>query len=151
MAREFMLNGDEGLLVFGEIDCRCHILKHMENETIASAVSKCIERYSIAAQEIRKLFGRRWSFYGPGPSNPSMCINGCEFDTVGTPKERNIATEEFNRQLKIVAHELDFGFVTIFDKLVDKDLNSLKEYFRDEIHINQKAWPFFKAELEKTR
>jgi hypothetical protein len=152
LSKEFMQAGDEGLLVFGEIDCRCQILKHKNpRETVEDAVKRCVQKYVNAAHLIRIEAGGKWSFFGPVCSTPGTSVTGVWFDTVGTSKERNEVTDLFNRHLKAYAVTHNFGFVSIFHKLVDKDLNSNRNYFRDEIHINQKAWPLFKAEWEKTR
>jgi len=151
-AKELFAPGDEGLLVFGEIDCRCHILKNkLPLEHIDKATESCVYQYTKYAHLLRAETGFKWSFYGPNPSISGMSVNGNWFDTIGTPTERNMATRSFNRHLKAYAVTHDFGFVSIFERLVDKDLNTNTNYYLDGIHISQKAWPLFKTEWEKTR
>jgi len=152
LSKEYFKEGDEGLLVFGEIDCRCHILKNrIQNEDIDTAAQRCVYQYAKYAHWLRAETGFKWNFFGPNPSMPAMSVGGNWFDTVGTPKERNEATKSFNRHLKAYAVTHGFGFVSIFERLVDKDLNTNTNYYLDGVHLSQKAWPLFKAEWEKTR
>jgi hypothetical protein len=140
---------DEGALCFGEIDCRCHILKHrVPGESTASAVKRVVTRYVRVARKIRHRAGHKWTFIGPGPSAPKECGGDQWYATTGTTVERNLVTQEFNGQLREAAKLHGFGFCTCFDLAVNQDMTSKEELFRDEVHLHQRAWPLIQPRWE---
>lgn len=134
--------GSDILLVFGEIDCRVHLLKQAKKSSREAVVQKCVDRY-IEFARIVKEKGYNVYVWGVIGSTPHIGSFGedHEYPAVGTMEERNKITRLFNAQLQIEAKKNDIGFVSIFDTLVDTQNVTNVKYYVDEIHLSQRVMP----------
>lgn len=141
----------EILLVFGEIDVRCHILKFGYDkleDTIDNMISKI--------KEYVKLYDGRFNFHFQSIVPTIYKVNFGDkvplFPFVGSDEERRDVTIIFNEKLKELSKELGAGYFDIFDIYADENNmmvleksdhivhaiktleleQRIKEYFNDE-------------------
>lgn len=130
------------MLIFGEIDCRAHLIKQQRetNKALEKIVEDCAKRYISAILKVKKthpnilIWGVVASTKFEGPLDNI-------YPTVGTCLERNTATKMFNEYLQNFASKNNIPFISVFDKLVDKKGITNMAYYRDRIHLNQKIMP----------
>lgn len=136
------------LFVFGEIDCRAHILKHASsanNSELDRAIRNTVERYVSFLREIQGE-GFRLAVWGPIASS-SKVISGVRFSTVGSEEERNKVTKRFNEILMKSCEESSVVFVSIFSELVSENEKTNSYYYMDDIHLAQTAMPLAETAL----
>jgi len=133
------------LLCFGEIDCRAHLLKEAErqNKPIPEVVKDCVTRYFSVIQEIGSLgyCPVVWNIL-PTTSRTDLNPQTVGYPTYGSQKQRNRVTELFNESIKGLCENENIPFISIYNKLVDRDGNAICEYYSDRIHLSQDAMPF---------
>jgi hypothetical protein len=137
-------HGCRVMLVFGEIDCRCHI-KHVgdrDRRPLFSVAYECADRYVGVAQEVA-LLGFHVTVFGATPQT-NMDYENNEYPAYGTCLERNWITKVFNRHLSDRCAAYGVGFISIFQELVTEELEPKMEYFADSIHLNQNAYAIVK-------
>lgn len=139
------------LLSFGEIDCRAHLLKQAEIQSlpIDVIVEKCVDRYIKFLEEISAMEYVVWA-WGPVAqnNNEKMSYNNYPnepFVNFGSHVERNNITKLFNSML----HERYPKSIDILEILIDENGNTKNEYYRDLIHLNQKAMPYTIDKMQK--
>ena len=135
------------LLVFGEIDCRAHLLWQAERQRRAPAelAAECAERYLRAAAEVRAL-GYRVMLWGVVPSARDGAHAPLDFPAMGTCRERNAVTRSFNAALAALCRPAGLGFASVFDALVTADgLNRAEYYGSDGMHLGAAALPLVRA------
>lgn len=136
------------LLCFGEIDCRCHIVKQSEiqNKSIDVVSNECARRYIDTINEIKNN-GYNIIVWNIIP--PYSVKNECGvFTEYGTLEQRKNAAVCFNKYI----HEninSDIFFLYIYDKVSDKNGFALNGIFFDEIHLSQYSMPFVIEKLIK--
>lgn len=130
------------MFCFGEIDCRAHLLKQAEKQSLSvdEVVQTCVSRYGSVLKEVQELE------YNPLIWNviPSTILNRNqyhEFPTYGTFEQRNEVTRIFNHYLKIQAEKSNIPFISIGKNLLDEKGSMKLEYTNDQIHLNQNAMP----------
>ncbi|HTY25047.1 MAG TPA: glycosyltransferase family 10 [Desulfomonilaceae bacterium] len=141
--------GDRIMFVFGEIDCRAHLLKQSElqKKAVDVVVNDCVDRYF----EIFKIAGQygipllAWN----APASSREDVQCDAYSTYGSCKQRNEVTELFNRHLKRRCEEHGVIFVSVFDKLVDRDGLTNTAYYHDAIHLSQAVIPLILDELRR--
>lgn len=128
------------MLVFGEIDCRAHIVKQafIQNVAIFDIAEAVAERYFSVVKEVAAL--RKTIVWGATPQSAAEHSSN-KFPTVGTARERNRASLYFNSVLRENCEESGIGFASIFADLVDSEDISAESYFMDSAHLSQKALP----------
>jgi tetratricopeptide (TPR) repeat protein/GT2 family glycosyltransferase/acetyltransferase-like isoleucine patch superfamily enzyme len=137
------------MFVFGEIDCRAHLLKQSElqKKSVDAVVLECVDRYF----EIFKIAGQygipllAWN----APASSREDVQCDAYSTHGSCKQRNEVTELFNRRLKSRCEENGVIFVSVFDKLVDRDGLTNTAYYLDDIHLSQAVMPLILDELRR--
>jgi tetratricopeptide (TPR) repeat protein/cellulose synthase/poly-beta-1,6-N-acetylglucosamine synthase-like glycosyltransferase/serine acetyltransferase len=141
--------GDMIMFVFGEIDCRAHLLKEAElqKRALKDVVMECVDRYF----ELFKMAGQygipllAWN----SPASSREDIDCGEYSTYGSCKQRNEVTELFNRHLKHRCEENGVIFLSVFDKLIDKDGITNTACYLDAIHLSQTAMPLILDEFRR--
>lgn len=135
------------LLSFGEIDCRCHVLKqkYEKNRDLEEIIDSITNSYIASAIELSK-FSKNIMLLAPSPtSNRNGDYSfGPDFSYYGNYTERNIATRLFVEMLKKKYNKV----VSIFEYLINSDNSSKTEYFRDIIHLSSKALPLLINEIK---
>lgn len=137
------------LLCFGEIDCRCHLLKQAEkqSQSLDQIIKNCVDNYFEAIDELRQM-NFKVSLWGAIASAESA---NKEYPTYGTMTERNVCTIKFNQHLKTQCLKRNMKFISVTDYLIDKNYNTKIRYYFDSIHLGQSAMPFALMEFKKNK
>lgn len=117
---------ENDIVVFclGEIDCRCHIHKHItEDKTYKQIIDEIIDKYFFQIKMNMSLY-----------KNITMCIYNVvppiekhntgenpEFPYLGTDNERKNYVLYFNQQLKEKCRENNYIFFDVYDKYIDEN------------------------------
>jgi len=127
------------MMCFGEVDCRCHLLKQadIQQKPVVEIVDHCVARYFQAIDELTGA-GFRVMLWNALPSADS---NNIDYPTYGSMEERNRCSMLFNAALKRECDKRGLAFLSIFEKLIKKDLTSRTVYFFDGLHLGQMAMP----------
>lgn len=139
--RKIKLNNNDSIIFcFGEIDCRCHIYKHITPEnTYQMIIDKIISNYIEAIKMSITLCRRKlkniciYNIVPPihkndRPENP-------DFPYLGSDEERLSYVLYFNQKLKEKCSENNWIFFDIYDKYCNDD-GFLNADFSDEtVHI----------------
>lgn len=133
------------MLCFGEIDCRAHVVKQAQLQSISilKAAAKVAERYFEVVKEVAAL--RETIVWCPTPQSASTHSSN-KFPTVGTNEERNQATYYFIATLNALASREGIATADIYFKLVNRWVSD-ERYFFDSAHLSQKALPLALAAL----
>jgi len=124
------------LLIFGEIDCRLHLVKQMsiQRKPLPVIAADCVSKYFRTVKEISEL-GHKIIVFGGMPTGQ-------------TSSERNEAARLFDLNVKQECAKLQISCLSIFNKLVDKDGHTNGKYYMDSIHLSQVAMPLILEELK---
>jgi hypothetical protein len=141
-------DGDTIIFSFGEIDCRCHIHKHInETTTYQAIINDIVENYfeaiklNITNSQVKL---KNVCVYNVVP--PIQQYNTCEnpyFPYLGTDEERKTYVLYFNKKLKEKCIENNYIFFDIYDKYIDengflrKDLSDGNVHIKDGLSITQ--------------
>lgn len=131
--------GDTLVFSFGEIDCRCHVYKHVsESKTYKDVIDRLINNYfnAIKANLDRlKVNLKNVCVYNiPPPSKKHDCP---EIDTpyVGTDEERRLAYLYFNKLLNEKCQEHKYIFIDIYDKYTNEEGFIIRDITDGWVHI----------------
>ncbi|MDZ4065208.1 MAG: hypothetical protein U1E22_11160 [Coriobacteriia bacterium] len=130
------------MLVFGEIDCRFHILQQAEAQQrrVEDEVSVCVERYSSMLQYVHELGYRPapWGVVATGHRDQHQLHP--DYPHHGTVAERSAVSRQFN---ELLAEKLgdSIPVVSIFVELVHPDDSTRWEFCWDECNLSQDAMP----------
>jgi hypothetical protein len=117
-----IINGDTVIFCFGEIDCRCHVQKHMtETITYKQVIDDIVNKYFISVKKAADGFENlRTVIYNVVP--PVQKYNTHENPEVpylGTDDERQTYVLYFNTKLRQKCSEYGFIFFDIYHKYTD--------------------------------
>jgi hypothetical protein len=133
-------DGDTIVFCLGEIDCRCHIHKHITDTiTHQDIINDIVDNYIEAIDEniiISQLKLKNICVYNVVP--PVQRYNTLEdhaYPYLGTDEERKKYVLYFNEKLKEKCIEKEYIFFDIYDKYIDEN-GFLKKYLSDDaVHI----------------
>jgi hypothetical protein len=139
--------GKRVLLVFGEIDCRCHVVKQARRRgrAIRAVAREVARRYVDFAAGLKRR-GLEVGVFAATPT-PARRIENGEFTTVGSVRERTQATLAFNGQVRELCEGRGIAFYSVYDEVVDGRGQQDRRFFRDDIHLSQAAVPLIMREL----
>jgi hypothetical protein len=133
------------LFSFGEIDCRFHVVERLNKgrdlslEQTIDSIRVTVCRYASFLFEVKSM-GFNVFTWGP------IATNQHTVDYPGYPNYGNIQTRNhrylaFYKELCRIC-EGHIKNLTVFDKLIDENFESKREYYGDEVHITKEAWKF---------
>lgn len=132
------------MFIFGEIDCRVHLIKQAElqRKELREVIETCVDRYVEFAREVANM-GYEVLCFGVAGSTPQEGSFGQnnEFPAFGTSTQRNEATRTFNILLEEKTKKQGIGFVSIFNILVDEQNVTQTKYYVDGTHLSQRVMP----------
>jgi hypothetical protein len=139
-------NGDTLVFCFGEIDCRCHIHKHItDTTTYQTIIDNIVNEYFEAIKlnvSVSKIKLKNVCVYSVVPSiRKHGKFENQEYPYLGTDEERKSYVLYFNAKLKEKCTEYRYVFFDVYDKYVDaegflnKDLSDGNVHIRDGVHI----------------
>lgn len=148
-------NGDTIIFCFGEIDCRCHINKHVSsNVTYNQIIDAIVYRYFDAIQKNLKNLNvtlKNVCVYNVVPP-----VKKCNIDEnrdglfLGTDEERKQYVLYFNKKIREYCELNNFIFFDIYNNYVDNDGYLNKELSDGIVHIKNGLYlsEFIKIHLQ---
>lgn len=135
----------------GEIDLRVHVFKQtkLQNRTYQQITDDILAEYIRFLIYLKE---QRYRVYcwGPIASQTEACPPDPMFPRNGTEIERNRATAYFNRQLSDLCQKYGIIYLSIFDKMITDNYQTLEQYLSpDRCHLSQNALSLALAEWEK--
>lgn len=139
---------DDGVCIFcfGEIDCRCHIKKHITEENtyqkiIDDMVLEYLETVKLNIEKTNK--NPRVYIYNIVPPSKEADVSFAqpEFPFVGTDEERKSYTLYFNEKLKELCPKFGYEFFDVYNKyatedgFLNRDLADLNVHIKDGFHL----------------
>lgn len=133
-------NGDSVIFCLGEIDCRCHVHKHIsENKTYQQIIDEIVAGY-IEAIELNILTAqvklKHICIYNVVP--PIEKYNTWEnpdYPYLGTDEERKEYVLYFNSCLREKCKEKNYVFFDVYDKYADERGFLRKDLSDGNVHI----------------
>jgi len=139
----------EILLCFGEIDCRCHLIKQSEYQKkhLYEIIKDCIINYFEVVDELLKLRFKIiiWNVI------PTVNSNNPQYPVYGSSLQRNECTILFNKELELECNKRSLFFLSIFENLISENRETRLDYYFDSIHLGQNAMPFVFNRLIKLK
>lgn len=139
-------NGDTLIFCFGEIDCRCHIHKHIrEGNNYKQIIDNIVNNYFTQIQTAVKTFNNLNTviYNVVPPVQKKNTRENPEFPYLGTDDERKMYVLYFNEKLKQKCIEYNFLFFDVYNKYVDsngflnKSLSDGNVHIRDEVYLKE--------------
>lgn len=134
-------DGDTIVFCFGEIDCRCHIHKHIKDTiTYQDIINDIIDNYFEAIElnvSISQIKIKNICVYNVVP--PVQKYNTSEnpdFPYLGTDEERKQYVLYFNKKIKEKCIEKKYIFFDIYDKYIDENGFLSKALSDGNVHIS---------------
>ena len=140
-------DGDTIIFCFGEIDCRCHIHKHItETTTYQDIINNVVDKYFEAIElnvSLSQIKFKNICVYNVVP--PIQKYNTSEnpdFPFLGTDEERKQYVLYFNEKIKEKCIEKEYIFFDIYNNYIDengylrKDLSDGNVHIANGIHIS---------------
>lgn len=134
-------DGDTVIFCFGEIDCRCHIHKHItETTTYQHIINNIVDDYMEAIElniTISQIKLKNVCVYNVVP--PVQKCNtpeNTEYPYLGTDEERKQYVLYFNEKLKEKCIEKSYIFFDVYDKYLDENGFLTKELSDGIVHIS---------------
>ena len=134
-------DGDTVVFCFGEIDCRCHIHKHITDDiSYQSIIDDIVSNYFEAIQiniTVSGLNFKKICVYNVVPpiekynteENPS-------YPYLGTDEERKDYVLYFNKKFKEYCIKYSYTFFDIYDNYIDNNGYLRKDLSDNIVHIN---------------
>lgn len=139
-------NGDTVVFCFGEIDCRCHIHKHVSARTsYKQIIDTIVDRYFIQIKlAVDKFENLKTVVYNVVPPvQQDKTPDDPEYPFIGTDEERKSYVLYFNEKLQEKCDEYKYVFLNIYDSYVDnngyleKSLSDGRVHISDSFHLKR--------------
>lgn len=143
-------DGDYVCFCFGEIDCRCHIFKHINNEkTYKQIIEQLVCNYFKAIKEnINNFKDLKVCVYNIVPMvMKSTIIQNKSFPCLGEDEDRKNYAIYMNKLLKEKCMEYKYYFIDVYNKYCDEKGYLNKKYSDNNVHIQNNI--FIRDEVEK--
>jgi hypothetical protein len=131
--------GDTVIFCFGEIDCRCHVHKYInETKEYKSIIKPIVDLYFEGIQEIvSEIKNLKTYIYNVVPpiEIDETVWNNPEYPFLGTNEERKLYALYFNECIREKCKEYGYGFFDIYDKYTDSNGFLLKSESDLNVHI----------------
>ena len=138
-------NGDTIIFCLGEIDCRCHIHKHItETMTYQQIIDSIVEKYFEAIKVnivTSNLKLKHICVYNiVPPIQKENTPEDHDYPFLGSDEERKKYVLYFNKKLKEKCTENNYIFFDIYDKYTDENGFLRKDLSDDRVHIKDKTY-----------
>ena len=133
-------DGDTIIFCLGEIDCRCHINKHVTDTlTYENIIDNIVENYfdaielNIVTSQIKL---KNVCVYNVVPPIEKYnTLENSQFPYLGTDEERKQYTLYFNKKIKEKCFEKKYIFFDIYNNYIDKNGFLRKDLSDGNVHI----------------
>ena len=132
----FLPEKSKVICVFGEIDCRIHIKKQADKQgcKVEKIIDEVIANYGNFLNRLKKR-GYEVIAYAP----VAQLADSLDYIKFGTQEERNKITIDFTKKLSEFCKKNEIKFISILDELLNKDMTTRDDLYRDGVHLNDKA------------
>lgn len=132
---------------YGESDIRHHIGFHSTDSNLKENIKNIVSNYVFFLNKIKKIHNNL-GVYAPIASGPYNGLSGTGIKSYKNSFERNKITKLFNTELEKQCYDNNIIFKTLFDKLIDKNQNTINDYFDIcGIHLNPDKVEYLLKEL----
>jgi len=133
-------DGDTIIFCLGEIDCRCHIHKHItETTTYQDIIKNIVDSYFEAIElnvSISQIKLKNICVYNVVPPiQKNNTLENPEYPYLGSDEERKQYVLYFNKKLKEKCIEKNYIFFDIYDNYVDENGFLRKDLSDSNVHI----------------
>lgn len=135
--------GSPVIFSFGEIDCRCHVWKHVASSNLDAVVDEIVSRYT---KGLERQMSRGFNVYALLPHAIKYKIAEDIESAVGTWAQITEASKIFNEKMKKWNEN---QCISLFDWTYNYEIYLRPEYYLDDTHLNQKCLPYILAECQK--
>ena len=138
------------LISSGEIDCRAHLIKQAlsNNSSLEEVARICVDRYFKGIEKLMQT-GHKFIIYNAIPSTRKNKPNTA-FPSYGNCKKRNEVTMLFNKFSQDNCTSRKIIFLHTYNFFIHKNGLTNRKFYRDRIHLSQRALLPTMIELEKT-
>ena len=133
-------DGDTIVFCFGEIDCRCHIHKHI-TDTISyqDIINNIVDNYFEAIElnvSVSQIKLKNVCVYNVVPPIQKYnTLENPEYPYLGADEERKQYVLYFNKKIKEKCIEKKYIFFDVYDKYTDENGFLRKDLSDDNVHI----------------
>ena len=138
------------IFAFGEIDIRTRVFKHGSEDDYKKTVENIVDNYLDFLKRVKN-DGFKVIAWGPIPSQKDEWEQNECFPRCGSERQRNMATEYFNKKLNEKCRDNEIGFMTIFYDIIDKQYRTNERYYFDVCHLNREARPLLEKQMANIR
>jgi hypothetical protein len=133
-------DGDTIVFCLGEIDCRCHIHKHITETTrYQDIINNIVDNYFEAIElnvSISQIKLKNVCVYNVVPPIQKYnTLENPEYPYLGTDEERKQYALYFNEKLKEKCIEKEYIFFDIYNNYIDENGYLRKDLSDDNVHI----------------
>jgi hypothetical protein len=133
-------DGDTIIFCFGEIDCRCHIYKHITDEiTYQDIINNIVNNYFDAIElniSISQIIFKNICVYNiVPPIQKYNTLENPEYPYLGSDEERKQYVLYFNEKLKEKCIEKEYIFFDIYNNYIDENGFLIKSLSDGNVHI----------------
>ncbi len=143
LKRYNVADGDTVIFCLGEIDCRCHIQKHLnEYVTYKEVINNLISEYICAILENSKQYANiTVCIYNVvPPCKKEDTIENSVYPFLGSNEERKMYTKYFNELCKVECIKHNFLFIDVYDSYADYEGYLNKELSDGHVHIKNGSY-----------
>jgi hypothetical protein len=135
-----MHDGDSVIFSFGEIDCRCHVHKHISKkigyiEIIDDIIEKYLETIRLNISVSSVIFRNVCVFNIVPPVDKRNTRENPNQPYLGTNEDRKKYVLYFNKKLSELCEKMGYIFFDVHDKYVDSNGLLRKDYSDGNVHI----------------
>jgi hypothetical protein len=132
------------LFMFGEVDCRAHILKHLGEwgGSIDRATEHAVDKYMSGVLPYRDR-GYQIIMWGPHPIYKANEI----WKAAGSWEKIIEVTERYNHYLKVLSDNAGIMYRSIFKWMMDTECYLYGRYYTDPTHISIECLPQIYKEM----
>lgn len=130
-------DGDMVIFCLGEIDCRCHIHKHiLENPNV---INEIVDRYiKVICESRRDMDNVKTAVLSIVPPSKETDVEKCPgFPCRGSDEERRQYTTTMNDQLRTCCGREDIVFIDVYSDYCDNDGFLDRSKSDGNVHINE--------------
>jgi hypothetical protein len=119
-----VIDGDVVVFCFGEIDCRCHVQKHIsDTRSYENVIDEIVDNYLRAIKrKVAEFADLKVCAYNVPPAiHKETTWQHPQYPYLGTDEERRAYVEYFNACLRRQCPQVGFTFFDIYDQCVDEE------------------------------
>ena len=134
-------DGDSVVFCFGEIDCRCHIHKHItETATYQDIINDIVNKYFDAIElnisVLQKQLKNVCVFNVVPPIEKHNTKEESMYPFLGTDEERKRYVLYFNKRLEEKCRERQYVFINVYNKYIDDNGFLNKKLSDGNVHVH---------------